>query len=36
MVPFGAGGLLLVAAAIVSLSIKEKRYSTRYRLSTAS
>ena len=36
IVPFGAGGLLLVVAAIVSLSIKEKRYSSRYQLSTAS
>lgn len=35
MVPFGAGGLLLVVAAIVSLSIKERRYSARYQLSTA-
>ena len=35
IVPFGAGGLLLVVAAIVSLSIREKSYSTRYRLSTA-
>ena len=36
LVPFGAGGMLLVVAAIVSLSIREKRYSARYRLSTAS
>ena len=36
LVPFGAGGLLLVAAAIVSLTIREKRYSARYQLSTAS
>lgn len=35
LVPFGAGGLLLVVAAIVSLSIREKRYSARYQLSTA-
>ena len=35
LVPFGAGGLLLVLAAIVSLSIREKRYSARYQLSTA-
>ena len=34
IVPFGAGGLLLVVAAIVSFSIREKSYSTRYRLST--
>ena len=33
-VPFGAGGLLLLVAAIVSFSIREKRYSTRYQLST--
>ena len=35
-VPFGAGGLLLLVAAIVSLSIREKSYSSRYQLSTAS
>ena len=35
LVPFGAGGLLLVVAAIVSLSIRERRYSARYQLSTA-
>ena len=35
VVPFGVGGVLLVVAAIVSFSIREKSYSTRYRLSTA-
>ena len=35
VVPFAAGGLLLVVTAIVSFSIREKSYSTRYRLSTA-
>ena len=35
IVPFGAGGLLLVVAAIVSLSIKERRYSARYQLTPA-
>ena len=35
LVPFGAGGLLLLVAAAVSLTIKERRYSARYQLSTA-
>ena len=35
IVPFGAGGLLLVVAAIVSLSIRERRYSARYQLTPA-
>ena len=31
-VAFGAGGILLVAAAIVSYAIRERRYSSRYQL----
>ncbi len=33
--PFGAGGLLLVAAAAVSFSIRETRYSSRYQMPAA-